>query len=185
MVLNKYNVQAYVDGMGLEIAKVFERYPTYVKNLKKLKKALKKAIPVKKGKREEILEEPSVIVTTAGMLNGGPALFYISRLYDDEKSKILLTGYQIEGTNGDLALKQKMIKLGNKVVKLKMKIEQYDFSAHADDPQLKKVVKKCADRGAEIIFVVHGENTHEFAEWVKTEIGVEAYAPKNGDTYVI
>jgi len=185
MILNKYKIRAYVDGLGLEIAKIFERYPEYLRDLKELKKALKRAIPVKRGKREEILKEPSVIVTTAGMLNGGPALFYISRLYEDEKSKILLTGYQIEGTNGDLALKQKMIRLGSKTVKLKMAVEQYDFSAHADDEQLKKVAKKCADRGAEIIFTVHGENTEDFAKWIKEEIGVESYAPRNGETFVI
>jgi len=34
------------------------------------------------------------------MLNGGPVLYYLSRLYKDPKSKILLTGYQVEGTNG-------------------------------------------------------------------------------------
>ena len=146
---------------------------------------MRNAIPVEWKKREKILEEPAVIVTTAGMLNGGPALFYISRLYNDEKSKIILTGYQVEGTNGDLALRKGMINLGNRIVKLKMKVEQYDFSAHADDEQLKEYVRKVVEKGAEIVFTIHGENTEGFAEWIKSELGVKAYAPKNGDVFVI
>ncbi len=185
MILEKYGITPYVDGMGKEVGKILEKYPEYVRNAKSLRKALRKAIPVQWRKREDVLEEPSVIVTTAGMLNGGPALFYISRLYNDEKSRILLTGYQVEGTNGELALEKGIINLGNKTVQLKMKVEQYDFSAHADDRQLKEYVREVVDRGAEIIFAVHGENTEEFASWIRNEIGVEAYAPKNGEVFVI
>ena len=185
MILEKHGITPYVDGMGKEVGKILEKYPEYVRNAKSLRKALRKAIPVQWRKREDVLEEPSVIVTTAGMLNGGPALFYISRLYNDEKSRILLTGYQVEGTNGELALEKGIINLGNKTVQLKMKVEQYDFSAHADDRQLKEYVREVVDRGAEIIFAVHGENTEEFASWIRNEIGVEAYAPKNGEVFVI
>ena len=185
MILEKYGITPYVDGMGKEVGKILEKYPEYVRNAKSLRKALRKAIPVQWRKREDVLEEPSVFVTTAGMLNGGPALFYISRLYNDEKSRILLTGYQVEGTNGELALERGIINLGNKTVQLKMKVEQYDFSAHADDRQLKEYVREVVDRGAEIIFAVHGENTEEFASWIRNEIGVEAYAPKNGEVFVI
>jgi putative mRNA 3-end processing factor len=185
MILEKYGITPYIDGMGREVGKILERYPEYLKNARKLKQAFEKAIPAEKGKREDILKEPVAIVTTAGMLNGGPALFYISHLYNDEKSKILLTGHQVEGTNGEMALGKGMINLGTKIVELKMGIEQYDFSAHADDGQLKEIVKRVANGGAEIVFTVHGEETEAFAEWIKENIGIEAYAPKNGDVYVI
>jgi putative mRNA 3-end processing factor len=185
MILEKYGVVPYVDGMGREVGKILEKYPSYVRSAKKLRRAIERAIPIEKGKREDVLREPAAIVTTAGMLNGGPALFYISQLYNDEKSKIVLTGYQVEGTNGEIALNRGVINLGMKSVELKMGIEQYDFSAHADDEQLKEVVKKVADKGAEVAFTVHGENTEGFAEWIKEEIGIEAYAPKNGEVYVI
>ena len=38
------------------------------------------------------------------MLNGGPVLYYLKKKYKDPKSKIILTGYQVEGTNGRMAL---------------------------------------------------------------------------------
>ncbi|MCS7121015.1 MAG: MBL fold metallo-hydrolase [Archaeoglobaceae archaeon] len=185
MILEKYGISPYVDGLGKEVSEVILRYPDYIRSPKNLKKAIKNSIPVFWRMREEILEKPCVIVTTAGMLNGGPALFYISKLYNDEKSKILLTSYQVDGTNGDRALKYGTLNLGNKVVKLKMKVEQYDFSAHADDKQLKEYVKKVVDRGVEVVFTVHGEKTEEFAKWIRGEIGVEAYAPTNGEVYVV
>ncbi len=185
MILEKHGITPYVDGLGKEVAKLIERHPDYIKSPKKLKRAMRNAMPVEWKMREKVLEEPSAVVTTAGMLNGGPALFYISKLYNDEKSKIILTGYQVEGTNGDLALKHGMINLGTRTVKLKMKVEQYDFSAHADDRQLKEYVRRVVDRGAEIIFTIHGEETEKFAEWIREELGVDAYAPKNGDVFVI
>ncbi len=185
MILERHGITPYVDGLGKEVAKLIERHPDYIKSPKMLKRAMRNAIPVEWKMREKVLKEPAAIVTTAGMLNGGPALFYISKLYNDDKSKIILTGYQVEGTNGDLALKHGIINLGTRTVKLRMKVEQYDFSAHADDRQLKEYVKRVVDRGAEIVFTIHGEETEKFAEWIKEELGVEAYAPKNGDIFVV
>lgn len=185
MILEKHNITPYVDGMGKEVAEIIQRHPDFIKSPKDLKRALSNAIPVEWRQREKVLEQPSVVVTTAGMLNGGPALFYISRLYNDEKSKILLTGYQVEGTNGDMALKTGMLNLGTRTVKLKMKVEQYDFSAHADDRQLKDYVKRVADKGAEIVFAIHGEKAEDFAKWIKDNVGIDAYAPRNGEVYVI
>jgi putative mRNA 3-end processing factor len=185
MILEKYGITPYVDGLGKEVGRLIDRHPDYIRSPKKLRKSIKNAIPVEWKKREKVLEEPAAIVTTAGMLNGGPALYYISKLYNDEKSKIILTGYQVEGTNGDMALKKGMLNLGVKTVKLKMKVEQYDFSAHADDRQLKEYVRRVVDRGAEVVFTIHGEDSEGMAEWIRAELGVQSYAPKNGDVFVI
>ncbi|MEM0088734.1 MAG: MBL fold metallo-hydrolase [Archaeoglobaceae archaeon] len=185
MILESYGITPYVDGMGKDVFKILERHPDYVKDPKALRRAFKNAIWVEWKKREDVLKEPSAIVTTAGMLNGGPALFYISKLYNDPKSKLLITGYQVEGTNGDLALKHGMINLGNKIVKLKMSVEQYDFSAHSGDSQLKEFVRLAVNKGAEIVFTMHGEKCAEFANWIRENLNVEAYAPKNGDIFVI
>lgn len=185
MILESYGITPYVDGMGKEVFKILERYPDYVKDPKALRRAFKNAIWVEWKKREDVLKDPSAVVTTAGMLNGGPALFYVSKLYNDPKSKLLITGYQVEGTNGDLALKYGMINLGNKIVKLKMAVEQYDFSAHSGDSQLKEFVRNAVKKGAETIFTVHGEKCGDFANWIRENLGVEAYAPRNGDIFVI
>ena len=119
------------------------------------------------------------------MLNGGPALYYISEIYDDHKSKIHLTGYQAEDTNGRKAIESGYIEDRNETIHLNCGIELYDFSAHCGDTQLKELVKKFCDNGTETVFPVHGDNTQGFAEWIKEEIGVDSIAPGNGETIYI
>jgi putative mRNA 3-end processing factor len=41
------------------------------------------------------------------------------------------------------------------------------------------------DKGTENVFCVHGDHTEEFAEWIKKEIGVNAYAPRLGEEYIV
>ncbi len=185
LILERYGIHPYVDGMGKEVYRILSNHPRYVRNIKKLRKAVENATFVNGRKRKKVLKEPSVIVTTAGMLNGGPALYYISNIHDDSKSRILLTGYQVEDTNGRMALEKGMLNIDGEIVRLKMKVEQYDFSAHSDDRQLKKVVENACNKGAEVVFTVHGENTEKFAEWIKENLGVQAFAPKNGDVFVL
>jgi putative mRNA 3-end processing factor len=132
-----------------------------------------------------IIREPCIIVTSAGMLNGGPVLYYISEIYDDAKSKIHLTGYQAEGTNGRKAVESGYIEDRNRIIHLKCRHELYDFSAHCGDVQLKELVKKFCDNGTETVFPVHGDNTRGFADWINEETGVRSTAPVNGETIYI
>ncbi len=184
MLLDAYGIRAYVDGMGRDVYKILKKYPEYLRNPDLLDRAFERATQVKNHLRESVLGEPAVIVTTAGMLNGGPVLYYLSRLYNDPGSKILLTGYQVEGTNGRLALEHRMIETRGDILSLKPAIEQYDFSAHCGDRELKQLVKDFCDKGTERVFVMHGEKTEAFAEWISEEIGVEAYAPANGGSFI-
>jgi putative mRNA 3-end processing factor len=183
MLLDAYGIRAYVDGMGLDVYKILRKYPEYIRNPDLLERAFKRAVPIKDQQRDSVFKEPSVVVTTAGMLNGGPALYYISRLYKDSRSKILLTGYQVEGTNGQLALAHRVIEIKGDVLTLKPKVEQYDFSAHSGNSELKKFVKDFCRKGTERVFVMHGDKTEAFAKWISEEVGVDAYAPANGESF--
>jgi len=184
MALSDNGIPAYVDGMGVRIYKLLMNHPEYLKDPEKLKRAFDNATIVKGRKRENIPLNGTVIVTTAGMLNGGPVLHYINRLYKD-KSKIMLTGYQVEGTNGRMALDTGNIDNDGILQNLRMKIEQYDFSAHSGDKELKAMVNDFCDKGGEKVFTMHGENTEQFAQWVTDEIGVEGHAPANGEDITI
>ena len=185
MLLDEYGIHPYVDGMGVSVYKMLMKHPEYVKNPKTLERAFRNAFFVEGHSRRKVPLESSVIVTTAGMLNGGPVLYYLNKLHKDPKTKIMLTGYQVEGTNGRLAADNGIIENDGVVQHLKPKIEQYDFSAHCGDMELKAMVKDFCDRGTENVFAMHGDNTPEFAEWIKEEIGVNAYAPLNGERYVV
>ncbi len=180
LILKKHGLRAYVDGMGADVFELLKRKPECVRDFDKLEKAFAGSI-VKPEEREAIIKEPCIIVTSAGMLNGGPVLYYIREIHDDAKSKLHLTGYQAEDTNGRRALESRYIVDGRDTLRLNCGLEQFDFSAHCGDKELKEVVKKFADKGAETVFTVHGENTHGFAKWIEEELGVEAKAPANGE----
>ncbi|NJD76555.1 MAG: MBL fold metallo-hydrolase [Candidatus Methanoperedens sp.] len=182
LVLKKHGLQAYVDGMGVDVFNIIKRSPEYVRDILKLEKIFTNSNIMKPEQRKEIIREPAVIVTSAGMLNGGPVLYYISEMGNDPKSKIHLTGYQVEGTNGRTAIERGYIEDRNEIKHLNCRIELFDFSAHCGDAQLKDLVKKFCDNGTRTVIPVHGDNTSGFADWVKEEIGVESIAPANTET---
>jgi len=183
MILDAYGLSPYVDGMGVDVQQIIERYPPYVRDIDKLRDAFDNAKVVEPERRSLILKEPSIIVTTAGMLNGGPVLYYLGKVHDDPRSKILLTGYQVEGTNGWNALKRRCVEINGEMIPLSMQVEYYDFSAHADDIQLKKIVKEC--KNVETVFSVHGDDAEGFAQWIRENCGCDAIAPKNGDEILL
>ncbi|PXF57393.1 MAG: mRNA 3'-end processing factor [Candidatus Methanogaster sp.] len=183
MILHKHGLHPYVDGMGVDVLRRFIQYPECLRDSNALQQAFDNATVVKPERRARILKN-SLIVTTAGMLNGGPALFYLGKIHDDPESKILLTGYQVEGTNGYHALAHKRLTDRNRVLSLRMTVEQYDFSAHSGDAELKRLVQKFCDQGGEFVFMMHGDRTEEFAAWAG-ECKIDATAPANGDEFTI
>jgi len=185
MILHSYGLTPYVDGMGLSVFRLFKNHPSFLKNAKALNAAFSDAQFVNSKRRKKALSEPSVIVTTAGMLNGGPVLYYLKKMHEDPRSKVLLTGYQIEGTNGRRLVEEGCVDVDGEVVKVNAEVEQYDFSAHAGDSELKELVSGFCRKGTEVVFMVHGEHTEKFAAWARDNFGCDAIAPKNGEEFVI
>ncbi|MGC8648399.1 MAG: MBL fold metallo-hydrolase [Candidatus Micrarchaeia archaeon] len=168
----------YVDGMVREATRIVASYPDFIKDAHLLRKAVESATVIgDRSDRDIALSEPSIILTTAGMLSGGPVLDYITKL--NSNSEILLTGYQIEGTNGSTLLKNGFITIDGKRSRISNRVTLYDFSAHAGMTDLYKYVRESAPN---IVICMHGseENTKLFAENLRGE-GFEAYAPKIGE----
>jgi predicted metal-dependent RNase len=87
--------------------------------------------------KEDVLSEPSIIVTTSGMLSGGPVLSYLPKLANNPKNTIIFVGYQAEGTNGEKILSgAKTISIDGQEIELNMRIERVRLSGHADFNEL-------------------------------------------------
>jgi len=178
LYMNKLIDYTYIDGMAKAASEIVINYPEFTRNKDILLGALKNAHWIgMHAERSEPLQRPSIIVTTAGMLNGGPALDYITKL--NKNSKIFLTGYQVEGTNGRRLMEGKPIKINGRKFKVKTPFEFFDFSAHAGKADLYEYVRRS---NPETVICVHGdsENTKLFAETLKLE-GFNAYAPHVGN----
>lgn len=108
---------------------------------------------------------PSVIVTTSGMLTGGPVIDYSRALLSDPRHRIVLAGYQDEGAPSR-ALRElstsgpeRRVRLSNGAgetveIRAAMPAREVGLSAHADQPGLVRYAGRLRPRH---IALVHGE----------------------------
>ncbi|OYT60392.1 MBL fold metallo-hydrolase [Euryarchaeota archaeon ex4484_178] len=181
LILAKTDFDVWIDGMGRFVTNLFLQYPQYLKSAKKLKKARNKMNIVKRRSDRRKALNGEVIVATGGMLEGGPVLHYINHLKNDRKSGILLTGYQVEGTNGRLLMDEGILELYGIKEKIDMDIEFFDFSAHAGHSELLEFAEKCSP---EKIILMHGDNREALAKDLK-DMGFDVCLPKNGEDFII
>jgi Cft2 family RNA processing exonuclease len=162
-------VPVFVDGMVRPVCQVYRDHPRYITNylLKEIRKSphpfYNKYIQDVKNveDRKKVLEtRPCVIVTSSGMLSGGPSAFYAEEFVKQEKDAILITGYQDEESPGRALLKlleaegPKEFKLNGKMVPVHCHFESYSLSAHADRMQMVGLIEALKPK---TVFLVHGD----------------------------
>lgn len=174
-------VPIYLDGMGKKATNIFLDHPEYINDFKSFKKATEKVEYIKKSsQRKKIVQKPCIIITTAGMLEGGPVLGYIDMIGDNPKNKIIITGFQVDGTNGRRLLDTKKLLIDGVEYKPKAEISKYSFSAHADKKEIDKFVKKINPKK---VICVHGDkNAAIDYKRALVEKNIDADAPINGTT---
>ncbi|MGI6589896.1 MAG: MBL fold metallo-hydrolase [Candidatus Iainarchaeum sp.] len=183
-ILSKYNIDApiYFDGMAKQVSEIYFRYPELLKDPKGLKKALNSVewIMGKQG-RNRALKNPGVVVSTSGMMHGGPVMHYVRKIINDPRSKIHLTSYQAEGTPGRELLEKGLLLDENAgtVVKAGCRYEKFDFSAHPSQSELIKSIKKWNPKE---IFMVHGDKKvmDVFSKSIYSATGVKATRLETG-----
>ncbi len=178
-VIRKYDrgVPVFVDGMGKELSKIYLKYPGYLKNAKSFRKALESVTLVSSiQERKRATSIPGVIISSAGMMSGGPVLEYLFNV--NNESKIIFTGYSVEGTNGWRLLNEGHIAKDGQELAVDLPVEYLDFSAHAGRNDLLKFIK---DANPEKIVLIHGDHPEIFAEELSREFGYDAVAPLLGE----
>lgn len=169
-------VPIYLDGMGKSITEVYLKYGDYIKDVAGFKKDVKSINMVSNPEdRIRATDKPSVIISSAGMLEGGPALRYLMNL--NSNSKIVFTGYNVEGTNGWRLINEGGVLIDGNELTVDLPVEYLDFSAHAGKNELLEFVKKT---NPQKIVCVHGDKTDEFSKELN-EMGFDAVAPRVGE----
>jgi len=183
LVCDAYDVPCYVDGMGKEVTEMLLRYPEFVRDAEALRRAKSHArfVTGADGQRRRIADQQVAIVTTSGMLSGGPAMTYIPEIGANPVNKIAMTGYQVEETPGRELLETGSAEFGGRRMPVSAQVEQYDFSAHADRNGLREFLDSYAD--AEVL-VNHGDRCGVFADELAAD-GFAADAPELGETVVV
>lgn len=161
MLLNGTPYDKWLDGMGRSISKVYMQYPEYLLNPNALRVARRSFNEVKRPQMRSKARKGEIIVTTGGMLDGGPVLNYIKNVKDDPLSAILITGYQAEDTNGRMLLEKGSMNIDGNIEKINCEVQRYDFSAHADHEQLIRFIHAC---DPENIMIMHSEHREPLFE---------------------
>jgi putative mRNA 3-end processing factor len=181
-IFSDFDCDVYMDGMAKSASQIMLSHPSYVANNEMFQESLNKLTMVESTSQRRIaLKKPSIIITTAGMLDGGPVLSYIPEL--NKSSEIFLTGYQVEGTNGRLLVTEKKIRLSGRMYDVTNPVHHVDLSAHAGRTELFEFVKNAKPSK---IFCLHGDadNCKKFADDLKKQ-GFDAVAPAMGDSFEI
>ncbi len=175
-----YQYSVYLDGMAARVSSLSEEYPEFVKNPAALSDSLKECRFVQdRAERRDIAKRPSIIITTAGMLDGGPVLDYIRFLDTNGNGKLYLTGYQVQGTNGWRLMEEGRMVIDGKATRIQTPAEHYAFSAHASKEELHETAKRL---NPQKVFCLHGEEESclQLASDLK-ELGFDANAPQIGE----
>lgn len=181
LLLKDSKHEFWLDGMGKSVNKIYLRYPEFVRSAKRLRHALNRTHEVRTQHARARALKGDVVLTTSGMLDGGPVLSYVDAVRDDPKSAILLTGYQVEGSNGRKLLETGTMEFQGVTERVECEVLKYDFSAHAGHNDLIEFAKGC---GPEKIVLMHGEQREILAGDLKAE-GFEVLLPRNGEKWTL
>jgi putative mRNA 3-end processing factor len=125
--------------------------------------------------RDKILKSGGIVVTTSGMLNGGPIVYYLKKVKNRRDACLLFTGFQVEGTPGEKLLKTKIFESEEEKFEVNIEVKKFDFSAHAGRSELFNLVEKVNPKK---VICVHGDHTRKFAREIREILGIEAIAPR-------
>ena len=175
-----------MDGMALKVNEIILKHPEYLKEPEIFKDVLDRVVAIDEhSQRKKALSEPCVVISPAGMLVGGNAVYYLQQLAFNDKNGIALVSYQGEGTPGKKLLDTGKVSTKGKEMKVDAELKQFQFSGHVDRDSLFDMIKNI--KGNPKVLTVHGDNNSciKFAEEIHEKFGLDAVAPKIDDTISI
>ncbi|MCZ6678068.1 MAG: MBL fold metallo-hydrolase [Candidatus Poribacteria bacterium] len=129
-----------------------------------------------------LIGEPKCIISSSGMLTGGPSVFYAGALAVEERNAIFLTGYQDEESPGRKLQKLQrgdMLTLDGNEVPVVCDVRRYHLSAHADQMQMCQQISYMEPKQ---IILLHGEWSAIQALREKLVMRYIVHTPSNGQT---
>lgn len=129
--------------------------------------------------------EPCIIISSAGMLEGGRIQDHLYHNIQNYYCTILFIGYCAKGTLGDRLLRgDPIIRLRNRDLMVYATIKKTDLlSGHGDHQDLVETVKQQDPKTLKKVFLVHGEAKSMDALSISlTEEGYNVVKPLKGET---
>ncbi|MEM0021514.1 MAG: MBL fold metallo-hydrolase [Fervidicoccaceae archaeon] len=170
----------YIDGMVKSATEIMLENSGFLRDPLILRRARENQIFLKGWQdRRSAWKRGGVIVSSSGMLKGGPSRYFLRKIYDNPRNAVILVSYQGRGTPGRELLERGTFEDGGPLIKARL--EWMDFSSHAGKSGLIEVVKGV--KGLKRIVLVHGEESvqRSLAQDIKDAVGIEPIIPANGE----
>ena len=174
-----FEYPVWIDGMIRQVAEVYIANRGSINKPEALEKALSEFNIVRGWQdRRRAYKEPGVILASAGMLKGGPSLYYLKKMATNPSNAVFMVSFQAPGTPGREILETGTF--GEPKIPVKARIEWFDFSSHIDGNGIMGLVKSM--KTLEKVVLVHGvpEAQEKLAERIREETGIEAVYPETG-----
>ena len=182
----KFPHKIVMDGMALKVNEIMLKYPEYIRDPIVFKKYIEEVEWIRDWKsRRRLIKEPCVIISPAGMLVGGSAIFYMQNIMMSDKNGIALVSYQGENTPGRMLLEKGTFKINGKIKKCLAEVKQFEFSGHNSRDELFEILDNV--KGNPKVLTVHGDGNAciKFAEEISEKYGFDAIAPNSGDIFKV
>ncbi len=180
LILKDYANKIALDGMAKTASEIVEEYSRYLKSPKEYKELIKHVKFLREEKeRVKAVGRYPIIISSAGMLSGGPAVRYLREIQKYKNSSVIFTSFLAEDSPGYILNKTNIFESEDERFDVHCNIHQMELSAHADKNGLFDIIRHTKP---DQVICVHGDNTPEFAKSIEEEFKINAFAPKNGET---
>ncbi|MFB6203680.1 MAG: beta-CASP ribonuclease aCPSF1 [Candidatus Nanohaloarchaea archaeon] len=190
-----FDYPVYIDGMIKAANALHTAYPEYLSDKVQRKVFQEDNSPFLQDnlhsvgshrEREDVYEEgPCIILTTSGMLSGGPVLSYLQELASDPDNALIFVGYQAEGTLGRrIQDGRDRVSIDGEKVDINLDTSTVSgFSAHSDRQQIINFARNLRSSPNKIL-CNHGEEKKCFslASGLHKALHIDTSAPQNLET---
>lgn len=143
---------------------------------------LRETLTVPESKSINDVVPPKIIIAGSGMMSGGRIMHHLIRYLPDKNSRLLIIGYQAQGTIGRRLYEGvKKVRIFGEDVDVRARVSAIGaFSAHADMNKLTRWLRPEDGNIPEKIFLVHGdpEAKEVFATHLRHELRTEVVVPE-------
>ena len=165
--------------MGKAISQQWLNHPEHLRDADAFEAAFRWSRRVRSKSDRKRALDADVIVTTSGMMDGGPILWYLNRLRTDNRCAILFTGYQAEKSGGRKLIDTGRIPIYGHTVDVACELDRFDLSNHAGHSELVEFAEACNPKH---VVLFHGDpETRPMLAQALEAKGMTVHCPNNGE----
>ena len=171
----------WVDGMIRQVTDLYLAHGKYVRLRELLERAAEEFRFVRGWQdRRRAFKKPGVIIASAGMLKGGPSLYYLKKMAGSDRNAVFLVSFQAPGTPGRSIVEQGVF--GDDEIPVKARVEWFDFSSHIDQRGILEILSGL--NGVEKVVLVHGDPHAQeiLAKTIVDRLDLDVEIPESGAT---